>query len=431
MNRPFDGKALGEQVVSYVREFVGKQVSALRESIVALDERIKAIPAGLQGERGQKGDAGPIGERGEKGDPGESIKGDPGERGPQGEPGIQGPQGEKGDPGERGEKGDRGEPGIPGESIVGPQGEKGDVGPIGERGEKGDQGPRGDQGERGEKGDPGISIKGDPGEPGPQGPEGARGQDGLSAYDLAIAKGFSGSVDDWLRSLKGDRGDVGPTGERGKDGAVGPTGERGEVGPVGEKGADGVNGRDGKDAYQLAVEKGFSGTELQWLDSLRGKDGARGADGRDGLNGRDAVELAILPMLEEGKSYPSGVYARHLGGLVKTNGSGYDVIVNGLVGITIEHIDERTFQIKAHYTDGHEMTQDVKMPVMIHRGTWKEGEYERGDCVTRDNSSWHCRVEKTIAMPGTSPDWQLIARKGDRGKDAPTPRPPQIPVTVR
>ena len=37
------------------------------------------------------------------------------------------------------------------------------------------------------------------------------------------------------------------------------------------KGADGKNG---KSAYQIAVDNGFSGTELEWLESLKGADGA-------------------------------------------------------------------------------------------------------------------------------------------------------------
>ena len=36
-------------------------------------------------------------------------------------------------------------------------------------------------------------------------------------------------------------------------------------GPAGESGAD------GKSAYQSAVEKGFEGTEEEWLESLKGE----------------------------------------------------------------------------------------------------------------------------------------------------------------
>lgn len=348
--KPFDGKALGEQIVSFVRSFVAKQIDAVNARNDAIEAAVKAIPAG--------------------------PKGDPGERGEKGERGNDGAIGERGIAGERGEPGEKGDKGDPGER-----------GADGERGLQGDAGPAGAQGERGEKGE-----QGPPGEPG----------------------------------LPGGKGDAGERGEKGDPGLVGERGERGEQGlpgERGEKGLDGAPGRDGKDAYALAVEKGFAGTELQWLDSLRGKDGApgeRGTDGRDGRegkDGRDAVEINILPMIEEGKSYPSGTYARHMGGLVKATTSGFDVIVNGLAAIAFEQISEREFRAKARLTDGTESTAEFKIPVMLHRGIWQERTYERGDCVTRDSSTWHCTAESTTTAP-PGPHWQLIVRKGDKGKDA-------------
>ena len=47
----------------------------------------------------------------------------------------------------------------------------------------------------------------------------------------------------------------------------------------------GPEGSDGKSAYEVAVENGFSGTEQEWLDSLVGADGPPGADGADGAPG--------------------------------------------------------------------------------------------------------------------------------------------------
>ncbi|MEY8538146.1 hypothetical protein AALM99_06795 [Lactococcus muris] len=44
-------------------------------------------------------------------------------------------------------------------------------------------------------------------------------------------------------------------------------------GPKGEIGPSGLPGQDGKSAYQLAVEHGFSGTEQEWLESLKGDSG--------------------------------------------------------------------------------------------------------------------------------------------------------------
>ena len=47
------------------------------------------------------------------------------------------------------------------------------------------------------------------------------------------------------------------------------------------KGLDGSSGENGKSAYQLAVEKGYKGTEAEWLDTLKG------------ANGKSAYELAV------------------------------------------------------------------------------------------------------------------------------------------
>lgn len=46
----------------------------------------------------------------------------------------------------------------------------------------------------------------------------------------------------------------------------------------------GENGIDGKSAYQLAVEKGFVGTEAEWIASLKGETGPQGIQGLKGDN---------------------------------------------------------------------------------------------------------------------------------------------------
>ena len=51
---------------------------------------------------------------------------------------------------------------------------------------------------------------------------------------------------------------------------VGIKGDPGPAGPAGAAGAAGAAGQQGKSAYQIAVEQGFSGTELQWMKQLQG-----------------------------------------------------------------------------------------------------------------------------------------------------------------
>ena len=60
----------------------------------------------------------------------------------------------------------------------------------------------------------------------------------------------------------------------------------------------GANGKDGRSAYEIAIENGFVGTAAEWLESLKGmngvdgkdgKDGADGLPGKDGINGKDGL----------------------------------------------------------------------------------------------------------------------------------------------
>lgn len=179
--------------------------------------KVKFGLCGPQGPKGEKGDAGP--------------QGPVGPEGPKGENGKDGAQGPKGDTGPKGPKGDTG--------LQGPKGDKGDTGPQGPKGDTGATGPQGPVGETGA-----------------QGPAGEAGTDGKSAYELAVANGYSGTLTEWLASLKGEQGPAGTQGEKGNDGATG---------------AAGATGPAGKSAYELAVDNGFSGTEAEWLKSL-GKD---------------------------------------------------------------------------------------------------------------------------------------------------------------
>lgn len=51
------------------------------------------------------------------------------------------------------------------------------------------------------------------------------------------------------------------------------------------EGAGAIKGKDGKSAYQIAVDKGFVGTEEEWLASLQGEDGEPGPQGEPGEQG--------------------------------------------------------------------------------------------------------------------------------------------------
>lgn len=90
------------------------------------------------------------------------------------------------------------------------------MGETGPQGEQGPQGPAGADGAQGPQGAPGVEgpqgIQGERGPVGPQGPQGEQGpsgQDGApgkSAYEIAVEDGFTGNIQEWLESLKGESG---------------------------------------------------------------------------------------------------------------------------------------------------------------------------------------------------------------------------------
>lgn len=81
---------------------------------------------------------------------------------------------------------------------------------------------------------------------GSNGTNGKDGENGLSAYELAVQNGFTGTLAEWLNSLKGTDG---------------------------INGTNGTDGKNGLSAYEIALKNGFVGTESEWLDSLKGENG--------------------------------------------------------------------------------------------------------------------------------------------------------------
>ena len=165
-----------------------------------------------------------------------------------------------------------GEPGAQG--PIGPRGPQGDQGESGLQGERGPAGPGGDQGERGFDGAPGQN-----------GAPGVNGAPGLSAYQLWLELGNTGTVGDFMQSLHGADGAPGPQGPKGEQGERGAQGERGLDGAPGQNGAPGANGAPGLSAYQLWLAEGNSGTVGDFMRSLRGADGAPGPQGPKGDQG--------------------------------------------------------------------------------------------------------------------------------------------------
>ena len=96
---------------------------------------------------------------------------------------------------------------------------------------------------------------------------GADGQDGLTAYQIWISLGNTGTEQEFIDSLSGSQG------------------EEGEQGIPGI-GADGL---DGLSAYEVWINLGNNGTEQEFMESLVGPPGIGG----EGLNGLSAYEVWI------------------------------------------------------------------------------------------------------------------------------------------
>jgi len=118
-----------------------------------------------------------------------------------------------------------------------------------------------------------------------------QGADGDDAYAVAVAAGFVGTRTQWLASLQGGAGDDAYTV------AV----SAGFVGTCSEWLAS-LQGADGSDAYQVALSAGFAGTRAEWLASLQGADGSDAYQVAlsSGFAGTRAEWLASLKSTEPG-----------------------------------------------------------------------------------------------------------------------------------
>lgn len=153
---------------------------------------------------------------------------------------------------------------------------------------------------------------------------GAQGIQGLSAYQVAVQHGFKGTEDEWLISLKGEKGETGPKGDKGDTGEKGATGERGPQGLQGERGLQGVQGEKGEQGIQGPVgPKGEQGEQgIQGIQGPQGEPGPQGPKGDTGSGLNIKGELDSESQLpQEGVSGDAWLIAGNLYVFVGENGN--------------------------------------------------------------------------------------------------------------
>lgn len=144
---------------------------------------------------------------------------------------------------------------------------------------------------------------------------------------------------------------------------------------------------------------------------------------KDGEHGRDALDIEILPAINEGRRYARGTYASHNGGVWVSRRStegmdGWECIHEGDKDDEIELADDmRTFTFRKIKSSGRVIEKSFKLPVVLYRGIFKaEEQYEIGDATTWDGSMWIAQ-RSTQEKPGTSDAWRLSAKRGRDGRD--------------
>lgn len=184
---------------------------------------------------------------------------------------LRGPRGQRGKPGRDGLDGDDGKDGQPGA--------RGLPGPVGMRGLTGTNGLPGFSGDDGKDAPEIVAI--DVLQERDMFRLAFRFSDGTEIVTNSIfipggsitfvgggGGGGTGDGSQGPQGEQGEQGEQGPKGDPGDPGADGADGTNGTNGTNGSAGATGAAGADGDSAYDIAVDNGFVGTEVEWLQSL-------------------------------------------------------------------------------------------------------------------------------------------------------------------
>jgi Fibrobacter succinogenes major domain (Fib_succ_major)./Collagen triple helix repeat (20 copies). len=271
---------------------------------------------------------------------------------------------------------------------------KGKDGKNGADGKDGKDGADGKDGKNGKNG-----TNGKDGENGTNGANGTNDSSGSSSCTAKALKNGKG----YKIVCGGDSVGVVLNGEDGQDGAKGDTGVKGD---------SGATGNNGLSAYEIAKAGGYTGTEEEWITSLKGDPGAKGDTGVAGTScsaeeDSDGVKITCT----DGKSF------------TLSNGADGKSFVDGWM------VDPRDKQLYRVVTIGEQtwMAENLNYKTEISWCGGGIGENE-GDCskygrfytwaaaidsakLYKDKSI-DCGYDKTCTLPDTvygvcPPGWHL------------------------
>lgn len=132
------------------------------------------------------------------------------------------------------------------------------------------------------------------------------------------------------------------------------------------------------------------------VEAIRIPDPVPGKDGRGIEDVKVNDDREVIVKFTDGET-------KNLGSFDGRHGLGFD-------DMQAEWDGERTLTLR--WVRGEQAEEKaIRLPVMIYRGVWREGSYERGDTVTWGGSLWIAQ-EDTDEKPETGKAWRLAAKRG-------------------
>jgi hypothetical protein len=157
------------------------------------------------------------------------------------------------------------------------------------------------------------------------------------------------------------------------------------------------------------------------------KDGEKGEKGEQGLQGEPGLDRPLLePVYLKDSDYPKSTLGLHNGGLwISTKDSvgdpqsdphAWSCILDSMTEMSIDLQEDRSFKLSVRMATGKLIEDVFHIPFPEHKGIWEEGDYVKGDIVTKGSSFWQAMEDTSGEPPGNG--WKQIL-SAPRGKQGP------------